>query len=377
MKYLYMDIYEKFQCIGGKCPDSCCVGWTIPINMESVKQYQKMQSSYSKKVLENIESVGENYRIKLTQSGRCPFLNNQNLCDIYIHISPEAMFPVCQTYPRKIKRYYNMTIITLYISCPEVCRMLLEKSEYISWGYAEDDQIPEIISPDWQLYNALINGMILSNKVVTDTGLSIRQKSYLLLRMAELMQQKIESGDLASIRQSMQDIQKGNYEKYLQEYKVDRLKTGRWESLYDILETMNKIISLDEEDKNMLQCFHIIKRTENEKYERYKEKYCETENQVQYTNLMLTYLLQYYMDSLNGVSIVKNILKALLTLIFFQTYEMLEYYRKGALTETRKVTFISRLARIVENSNGIDVMADRLIENNKQQELYQLIGFIM
>lgn len=270
-----------------------------------------------------------------------------------------------------------MTIITLYISCPEVCRMLLEKSEYISWGYAEDDQIPEIISPDWQLYNALINGMILSNKVVTDTGLSIRQKSYLLLRMAELMQQKIESGDLASIRQSMQDIQKGNYEKYLQEYKVDRLKTGRWESLYDILETMNKIISLDEEDKNMLQCFHIIKRTENEKYERYKEKYCETENQVQYTNLMLTYLLQYYMDSLNGVSIVKNILKALLTLIFFQTYEMLEYYRKGALTETRKVTFISRLARIVENSNGIDVMADRLIENNKQQELYQLIGFIM
>lgn len=376
MKYLYMDIYEMFKCIGGSCPNSCCVGWSIPLNRETIEQYKKMQSSYSNKVLENIECAGENYRIKMGETGRCPFLNEQNLCDIYIHISPEAMFPVCQTYPRKIKNYYDTTILTLFLSCPEVCRLLLEKKDYIQWGYAEDDQTVSAITPEWQLFNELINGLIIANKIASDNRLSIRQKAYLLLRMAELMQEEIDTGDIGGIRQKIQIFQEGKYEEYLQELQTN---TGseKWESLYDILATMDSMLALTKEQREDFQYYQQIKRSENERYKKYQEIYYPKMDQVQYTNLMLTYLLQYYMDSLKDKSIVKNMLKVILTLITLQNYEMLEYNLNGEITDSKRITLISHLARIAENSGIMDVMADRLWKNNPSYALYQLMDFIL
>lgn len=376
MKYLYMDIYEKFKCIGGSCPDSCCVGWTIPLNRETIEQYEKMQSSYSDKVLENIEYTGENYRIKTGETGRCPFLNEHNLCDIYIHISPEAMFPVCQTYPRKIKNYYDTTILTLFLSCPEVCRLLLERKDYIQWGYAEDDQTVSVMAPEWQLFNELINGLIISNKVVSDNRLFVRQKAYLLLRMAELMQEKIDTGDIGGIRQKIQIFQESKSEEYLQELQTN-MGSGRWESLYDILATMDSMLALEKEQREEFQHYQQIKRSENERYKKYQENYYPKMDQIQYTNLMLTYLLQYYMDSLKDKSIVKNMLKVILTLMLLQNYEMLEYNFEGKVTDSKRITLISHLARIAENTNVMDVMADRLLENNQSYVLYQLMDFIL
>lgn len=376
MKYLYMDIYEKFKCIGGSCPDSCCVGWSIPLNRETLEHYKKMQSSYSNKVLENIECTGENYRIKMGEMGRCPFLNEQNLCDIYIHISPEAMFPVCQTYPRKIKNYYDTTILTLFLSCPEVCRLLLERKDYIQWGYAEDDQTVSVIAPEWQLFNELINSLIISNKIASDNQLTVRQKAYLLLRVAELIQGEVDAGNMGQIRQKIQLFQKGKYKEYLQELRTNT-GLGKWESLYDILATMDSMLALTKESKEDFQCFQRIKRSENERYKKYRENYYSRVDQVQYTNLMLTYLLQYYMDSLKDKLIVKNILKVILTLILLQNYEMLEYNLEGEVTDSKRITLISHLARIAENTSIMDVMADRLLENNQSYVLYQLMDFIL
>lgn len=376
MKYLYMDIYEEFKCIGGSCPDSCCVGWTIPLNRETIEQYEKMQSSYSDKVLENIECTGENYRIKMGETGRCPFLNEHNLCDIYIHMSPEAMFPVCQTYPRKIKNYYDTTILTLFLSCPEVCRLLLERNDYIQWGYAEDDQTVSVMAPEWQLFNELINGLIISNKVVSDNRLFVRQKAYLLLRMAELMQEKIDTGDIGGIRQKIQIFQESKCEEYLQELQTN-MGSGRWESLYDILATMDSMLALEKEQREEFQHYQQIKRSENERYKKYQENYYPRMDQIQYTNLMLTYLLQYFMDSLKDKSIVKNMLKVVLTLMLLQNYEMLEYNLNGEITDSKRITLISHLGRIAENTGIMDVMADRLLENNQSYVLYQLMDFIL
>ena len=376
MKYLYMDIYEKFKCIGGSCPDSCCVGWNIPLNRETIEQYEKMQSPYRDKVLENIECTGERYRIKMGETGRCPFLNEQNLCNIYIHISPEAMFPVCQTYPRKIKNYYDTIILTLFLSCPEVCRMLLERKDYIHWEYAEDDRTAAVISPDWQMFNELINSLIISNKIASNDRFSVRQKAYLLLRMAELIQGETDAGNIGQIRQKIQEFQEGKYEKYLQELQTNA-GTGRWESLYDILTTMDSMLALTKESKEDFRCFQSIKRSENERYKKYQENYYSRINQVEYTNLMLTYLLQYYMDSLKEKSIMKNMLKVILTLILLQNYEMLEFNLEGEVSDAKRIALISHLARIAENTGIMDVMADRLLENNQSQALYQLIDFII
>ena len=36
---------EKFECIGSKCPNSCCIGWKIDLDKLTFKKYDKSQYS--------------------------------------------------------------------------------------------------------------------------------------------------------------------------------------------------------------------------------------------------------------------------------------------------------------------------------------------
>lgn len=41
MRYLKPHFYDKFVCTAGACPDTCCAGWQIMIDEESLDRYGK------------------------------------------------------------------------------------------------------------------------------------------------------------------------------------------------------------------------------------------------------------------------------------------------------------------------------------------------
>ena len=43
IKKRYPRYFEEFKCIGGKCEDSCCIGWNIDIDKITFKKYFKSQ----------------------------------------------------------------------------------------------------------------------------------------------------------------------------------------------------------------------------------------------------------------------------------------------------------------------------------------------
>ena len=48
MEYVYPDYYPKFSCIAGRCEDTCCAGWQIMIDKESLKKYQRRDGKFRK-----------------------------------------------------------------------------------------------------------------------------------------------------------------------------------------------------------------------------------------------------------------------------------------------------------------------------------------
>lgn len=46
MKYLKPHFYDKFICTAGDCPDTCCAGWQIMIDEESLERYGKETSEF-------------------------------------------------------------------------------------------------------------------------------------------------------------------------------------------------------------------------------------------------------------------------------------------------------------------------------------------
>ena len=68
-----------------KCKDSCCIGWEIMIDSKSYKKYQNVKGEFRDRLMKGIDHEGTP-AFHLDDRDRCVFLNQKNLCDIYIEL---------------------------------------------------------------------------------------------------------------------------------------------------------------------------------------------------------------------------------------------------------------------------------------------------
>ena len=44
------DYVKKFQCIGGLCPNTCCAGWDIHVDQETLSKVSNTKNKLAKKL---------------------------------------------------------------------------------------------------------------------------------------------------------------------------------------------------------------------------------------------------------------------------------------------------------------------------------------
>lgn len=136
MKYLMMDWFGKFKCIGGTCPATCCAGWGIAIDDKTREKYDELKETgdemferYSCEEGGNVQLLGE----------KCPFLTEDGWCKIVNKYGEEMLSNTCKIYPRVSNIYGDVNECTVKISCPVVAEYLLSEEE-ITFIFAEDDK---------------------------------------------------------------------------------------------------------------------------------------------------------------------------------------------------------------------------------------------
>lgn len=136
MKLRVPDYYEDFKCIGGKCTDSCCIGWELDIDEESYEAYKKTGGDFGKRLRESMvdgsDETEECNTFRLN-GDRCPFLNEKNLCDIYIHLGEKSLCKVCTEYPRFTVEYDNTREKSMALSCEVVGKLLFEREDRVTF----------------------------------------------------------------------------------------------------------------------------------------------------------------------------------------------------------------------------------------------------
>lgn len=115
------NFYDKFSCIAGKCTDTCCVGWEIDIDEQSLIIYNKLQGEFAKKLLANIEDG----HFKLLPGDRCPFLKEDGLCDMICNLGESSLCNICREHPRFVEVYGDIMERGLGLCCEEAVRLLL------------------------------------------------------------------------------------------------------------------------------------------------------------------------------------------------------------------------------------------------------------
>jgi len=83
MLTVYPDYYPAFRCIAGACKHSCCIGWEIDIDEESLAKYRTLSGPLGDRLRRNI-SADDPPHFLLGEGERCPFLNKDNLCDLIL-----------------------------------------------------------------------------------------------------------------------------------------------------------------------------------------------------------------------------------------------------------------------------------------------------
>lgn len=80
MIYTVPHYYKEFRCIAGDCGDTCCAGWQIMIDDKSLEKYRKASGGLGNRLANSIRWDEKRFR---QYAGRCAFLNDDNLCDLY------------------------------------------------------------------------------------------------------------------------------------------------------------------------------------------------------------------------------------------------------------------------------------------------------
>nr|WP_027871439.1 flagellin lysine-N-methylase [[Eubacterium] cellulosolvens] len=135
MIYEYPDWVEDFVCIADECEDTCCAGWEVDIDEGTLELYRSAEGSFGDRLRCEIRSENETEDggcfFPLTKEGRCPFLNDRNLCDIITNLGPDAISMVCDEYPRYFVTVGDYEQMDMSLSCMELGRLFFagEKME--------------------------------------------------------------------------------------------------------------------------------------------------------------------------------------------------------------------------------------------------------
>ena len=118
--------YKDFSCLADKCPNSCCVGWEICVDDDVIQKYSTLCEKQRAEICKHIY----NGAIKLTDDGRCPFLDKNGLCEIISNLGDEYTSEICREHPRFYNRIASRTECGIGASCPEACRIILTSNDY-------------------------------------------------------------------------------------------------------------------------------------------------------------------------------------------------------------------------------------------------------
>jgi len=138
MREYILSYYPQFKCVAGRCKHTCCAGWEMNIDKDSLCAYKNDCSSFKSALQKGINF--KKSKFKSDKQKRCAFLNDSGLCEIIINLGEQSLCQVCKDHPR-FRSFYSDRIETgLGFACEEVVRIVLSFEEKIEPVLVKDDK---------------------------------------------------------------------------------------------------------------------------------------------------------------------------------------------------------------------------------------------
>lgn len=136
MKTVTPGYYPEFHCIADRCRHSCCIGWEIDIDSNTLARYRTVGGTLGDRLAAHIADGA----FVLDEQERCPFLNEQGLCDIITGLGEDALCAICADHPRFRHFYGDRVELGLGLCCEAAAELVLSQTQPMVFAESGNEQ---------------------------------------------------------------------------------------------------------------------------------------------------------------------------------------------------------------------------------------------
>lgn len=321
MYYRKPHYYDRFVCTADKCPDTCCAGWQIFIDEDTLKSYSQVPGTFGIRLLNSIDwSQGAFEQYKK----RCSFLNEKNLCDIYKELGASALCETCRQYPRHTEEFENLREFSLSLSCPVAAEMILGCKEKVMFLEEEDSQKER--EEDYEDFDFLLFGKLEEVRtclfqLIQDRTLPMRERMFLCLQTAFGFQKALEEGRLFEKDFAVEPEKKETFKK---KRSTEHNAELRFESMNLMLKDLQKLEVLREEwSENLTRLKQNIYTKGSDFYQKnrmdFLKKEGETENwEIYKEQLLLFFVYTYFCGAVYDDMVYTKVVLAVFSVLWIE-----------------------------------------------------------
>lgn len=375
MLYKYPEYYKQFKCIGGRCEATCCAGWEIVIDEESIEKYDDVSGDFGKRLRNSI-----NYQEEVffqDKEKRCAFLNPENLCDIYTNVGEEYLCHTCTNYPRHLEEFEDMNEMSLSISCPEVARLILDRVEPVSfYEEEEEEEAEEYEDFDFMFFDMLCGIRDYAIKILQDRTVEQRVGVEHLLRLISDVQEAIIEANVFDIDEIVEEYAKGWEEKVdaqeLPQYDFNL----RQDIMEEYMEHLSELETLYEDWPDRRESYMEVLYDDGDfDYAKsYQEFHASCNIEIELEQLLVYFLYSYFCGSVyDGDALAKFQIAYINTSVIEEMW-FAHWLMNGKELDRKEIHRITySYAREIEHS---DMNLDTLEEIYSVKDCYELDGML-
>lgn len=330
MKNTYPSYYKKFVCIADRCPDTCCAGWAVVADIESLDIYKKTVGEFGNKI-RSVLAVDDDGDTVFTPVGnRCPFLLDSGLCEMYIELGHESLCRTCRQYPRHITYFGARSETGISLSCPEAARLIMQNDDPITFETENTLDFPQPTDIDPDLYFTLLDARKKAIDILQNREFSIRRRVCAFLEFSKEISPFVRRLECDEIR----DAIGVDYFKKEKSFYSSRRANGAIKKYFSDFRSLEMLDS-------SFAC--RLSEAENADIEEYFAKNLEVE--YEFEHLMVYFVFRYFMTAVFDCDLLSKAKFAAVSLIIIQRLCTAQNANKEKRTQ-----IMQRFSKEVEHS---------------------------
>lgn len=276
--------YDSFTCLAGECSFTCCQEWDISVDPVTQEKWKEIRFSGNQCSLYSFTyRSGETRIIELNDEKKCPFLREDQLCQLVCDEGEEILSHTCHIFPRQIQNFSNRTEYSLVNLCPETID-LLAKTDHVSFSIEGEPVFGESEEEDAFLYE--LRGEVLTLLQNEDYFMdeALKMTAYLFFELYEQYygddtwvfdrEQYFSEDVLTELKDSMMELEHDFYRQlkecnelfldvcvnYMEKGLYAKQLSGAYERSEQLAVLLEEENAESEEVKKILSCYQIFRQ---------------------------------------------------------------------------------------------------------------------